>query len=455
MWPAIAAIAAPFVGSALAGRSAERAARTSANAQLEAAQLAAEEQRFRPVGISTRFGTSRFEFGPEGRLTGAGYTTSPEIQALQDRLSALYGTSLGQAERAPGFVSQLGTGAEGLFGLARQAIPTSLAAEVSPEAAAYAQQLRGVSGQLMPTTFAPQVGPEAQAYINRLNQLSGQITPTSYDPTAAARGFFEQQQAILEPSRRAEEQRLAASAFGRGRTGLNIGMMGQPELTSLAEARRRQDLQLGLEAQQRARQQLQQDIGLGLGFQQQALGAGVAEQDRLRAQALQNLQLATGFGGTALDVQQRAEELARQRLRSDIGLGTGLFGSAAQLLGTGYGLQTQALAPFQTQFGISQLLEQAGQQPLDIGAQIGGRSATAGANVGQSLLTGGLGAARTQLQGSLVGPSLTADALSRINYNQLFGQLTRPNIAPGVNVFGAGFSGPQLTAEEAATYFGG
>jgi hypothetical protein len=33
---------------------------------------------------------------------------------------------------------------------------------------------------------------------------------------------------------------------------------------------------------------------------------------------------------------------------------------------------------------------------LDIGAQLGGRAATAGANVGQSLLTGGMAAARTQ-----------------------------------------------------------
>lgn len=57
-----------LLGSALAGSSAERAARTSASAQDRAAQLAAEEQRFRPVGITSRFGTSQFQFGPEGRL---------------------------------------------------------------------------------------------------------------------------------------------------------------------------------------------------------------------------------------------------------------------------------------------------------------------------------------------------------------------------------------------------
>jgi hypothetical protein len=72
---------------------------------------------------------------------------------------------------------------------------------------------------------------------------------------------------------------------------------------------------------------------------------------------------------------------------------------------------------------LAQLLEQAAQQPLDIGAQLGGRSATAGANVGQTLLSGGLSAANTQARGSLVGPSLMYDQLSKTNYGDLFKQL--------------------------------
>jgi hypothetical protein len=61
-------------------------------------------------------------------------------------------------------------------------------------------------------------------------------------------------------------------------------------------------------------------------------------------------------------------------------------------------------------------------QPLDISAQLGGRAATAGANVGQSLLTGGLGAAQTQLQGSLVGPSLMAQNVSGFGQQYLQNQ---------------------------------
>jgi len=292
---------AGLLGSSMAGRSAERAANTSAGAQLEAARIAAEEQRFRPVGMSTRFGTSQFQFGPEGRLTGAGYTASPEIQALQDRLASLYGTSLGQAEQAQAFGAPLGMAGQGLFGLGAQYLATS--------------------------------------------------------PEQARQQYIAEQQALLDPIRQREEQRLGASVFGRGRAGLNIGTQGQPELAALAGARRTQDLQLAA----------------------------------------------------------AAEQAAQQR----IGFGAGLFGTGAGLFGTQYGLQTQALGPFQSQFGLSQLLEQAAQQPLDIGAQLGGRTATAGANVGQTLLAGGMGAAQTQLQGSLVGPSLMAQNISGFGQNYL------------------------------------
>ena len=319
---AIIAGGAGLLGSAMAGRSAEKAARAGADAQLAAAQIAAEEQRFRPVGITSRFGTSQFEFGPEGRLSGASYTASPEIQALQNRLSALYGESLGQAEQAQALGAPLGAAGQGLFGLGAQYLAQS--------------------------------------------------------PDQARRQYMQEQYALLDPMRAAEEQRLGASVFGRGRAGLNIGSGGQPELAALAGARRTQDLQLAAQAEQAA--------------------------------------------------QQR------------IGFGAGLFGTGADLLGTQYGLQTKALSPFQTQFGVQQLLEQSAQQPLDIGAQLGGRTATAGANVGQSLLTGGLNAAQTQLQGSLVGPSLMAQNFSNVGQQyfrgqqqqQMFNQLYGPSSPAGL-----------------------
>jgi hypothetical protein len=228
--------------------------------------------------------------------------------------------------------------------------------------------------------------------------LGGQYLAES--PQAARERFIAQQQALLEPGRMREEARLGASVFGRGRAGLNIGDIGQPELFSLAAARRQQDLQLAAQAEQAAQQQL--------------------------------------------------------------GFGAGLFGTGANLLGTQYQLPTQALSPFMTSFGAQQAVEQAALQPLELGVNLGGRNVnTAGAS---ALLTGGLGAAQTRLQGGMVGPTLMSQNLATVGQNYMQGQqqqrlfdflsgLRQPTT--GMNVSGFGYRGPQLSAEQAADYFGG
>jgi hypothetical protein len=288
----------------MSGDAAKSAANTSADAQIQAAQIAAEAQKFRPVGITTRFGQSQFTMGPGGYLKEAGYTVSPEIQALQDRLSALYGTSLDQAAAEQAMMPGITQQAQGLFDL-------------------------------------------GAGYL-------------SESPEVARQRIFDQLQAARLPTQLREEQRLGSGVFGRGRAGLNISGMGQPELFALGQAREEQRMRDILAAEQQAQQQVE--------------------------------------------------------------FGRGLLGSGLGLREAGYGLQTSALGPFQSQFGLTQLLEQAGQQPLDIGAQLGGRSAQAGANVGQTLLQGGLGAAQTRLQGSLVGPSALANNLSSFSQQYIQGQ---------------------------------
>lgn len=376
--PAGALAGASLGGSIDAGRAAERAAGTAANAQTAAAQIAAQEARFRPVGITTRFGQSQFGFDDAGRLTSAGYTVSPELQALQSRL---LGVAPGSLEAA------LGAGAE--LGAIRGAVPG----------------LFNLGGQLLPTSAARQASPEELAYAQRLGMLGQQITPTSYDLVSAAKSYFDEQQAMLDPVRQREEQRLASSVFGRGRAGLSVGDMGQPELFSLAQARGQQDLALAAQARERARQQLQQDIGLG-----------------------------TGLSAAGIAARQQADNLARGRLAEDIQLGTGLFSTGASLLGLIPQYQTQAMAPFQTQLGLAQTIENLGQQPLDIGAQLGGRTATAGAQAGEALLSGGLGAAKTNLLGDVMSSSSRYGALNDLLKNKdlqagLSGLFNRPTVA--------------------------
>jgi hypothetical protein len=80
-------------------------------------------------------------------------------------------------------------------------------------------------------------------------------------------------------------------------------------------------------------------------------------------------------------------------------------------------------------------VEQALMQPLEIGAGLGGRQAQAGAVAGQLLGTGLSNAARTQMQGDIMGSSLRYNALNDILGNRqiqqgiqgLFGNMYMPN----------------------------
>lgn len=384
--PALIAGGGALLGGILGGRSAERAADTSAAAQIEAARIAAEEARFRPVGITTRFGQSTFGFDEAGRLSSAGYTLSPELAALQSRLLGVTPEALETALGAGAEVAPVRQAATGLFGLGQQFLPTDISRQASPEAMAQAQRLYG---------------------------LAGQVTPTSYDPTAAAQSYYNEAQAMLDPSRQRQEQRLGASVFGRGRAGLNISGQGQPELFALGQAREEQNMALAAQARERARQELQQDIGLG-----------------------------TRLGLTGLQTQQTGEDIARARLAEDLRLGTGLFGTGMDLLSQIPAYETAALGPFQTQLGLASTIEQLGQQPLDIGAQLGGRAATAGAQAGEALLRGGLGAAQTRLGGQQAALGLQygafRDVLGQLNRPGLFGTSTPQGVDMSYLAYGGG-----------------
>jgi len=276
----------------------EAAANTSAAAQRDAARQAAEAARFRPVGITTRYSGSNFQFDPQGYLSGAGYTVSPELRAYQDRLMGLTGGALGQAEQAQQQYAPLQTAATGLFGLGQQYLAQS--------------------------------------------------------PEQVAAKYIQQQQDLLAPSRERQMAQLQNQLFQQGRGGLSVGATGMrpsgaaglgattPELEAYYNAIAQQDAQLAAQAQQAGQQ--------------------------------------------------------------NVAFGTGLFGTGSQLLGQYQAGQVGALSPFTAYLGAGQTIESLGQQPLDIGAQLGGRAATAGANVGQALLTGGMSAARAQQAGSGYSP---------------------------------------------------
>jgi hypothetical protein len=133
-----------IVGGFIQGQAAKKAAQTQANAQMASAQLAADEARFRPVGVTTRFGSSNFQTDENGRVSGAGYTLDPAFRAYQDRFMGLTGGGLSQAEGAQAQFAPLGQAGQSLFNLGAQYLAQS------PEAAAQ-QYMAGQQNLLAPS----------------------------------------------------------------------------------------------------------------------------------------------------------------------------------------------------------------------------------------------------------------------------------------------------------------
>jgi hypothetical protein len=398
-----------ILGGLLGGSSARRAAQTQADAQTRAAQLAAEEARFRPVGITTRFGQSQFQTGipgvnapvaadfatpeefqaaqsayqtrlqREGRVTGASYTLDPQLKALQDQFLGLAGGGLDQAAQAQQQFAPLGQAAQGLFGLGQQ----YLSQPADP-------RLGELAGQFL--------GPSAGAQA--LTSLGQQYVAQS--PQEAAQQFMSQQQNLLAPSRERQFAQLQNQLFQTGRGGLSVGATGErpsgaaglgaasPEMEAYYNALAQQDAGLAAQAQQAGQQQTA--FGAGLLGQGQALGQGQI-----------------GFGADLLGRQQAMEQ-------GRTSFGAGLFGTGGNLLTQGYGGQAAALDPYQAYMRGATGLESLGQAPLDIGAQLGGRMANpTGA---QALFQGGMGAAQSMGAANAYNPFATA--LTGLSQNPQF-----------------------------------
>ena len=89
-------------GGVLQGQTSKEAAQKAADLARQSGASAAQMAQFRPVGTTTRFGTSNFQFDPTtGQLTSAGYTPSALATGYQDALAKLttQGLTQGQAQQ--------------------------------------------------------------------------------------------------------------------------------------------------------------------------------------------------------------------------------------------------------------------------------------------------------------------------------------------------------------------
>jgi len=258
-----------LLGGAMQGDATRSAARTSANAQLEAARIAADAARFRPVGITTRYGTSNFQTDAQGNVIGAGYEVSPELRAYQDRLQALTGGALTQAEQAQQQYAPLQQGAQGLFGLGQQ----------------YLQQT----------------------------------------PQQVAAQYMQQQQDLLAPSRERSMAQLQNQLYQQGRGGLSVGATGMrpsgaagfgaasPEMEAYYNALAQQDAQLAANAQSEG----QRNVAFGAGL----LGSGSQLMGQYQSGQVSALNPFTTYLGSGSTLEQ----LGQQPLE----MGSALGGRAA------------------------------------------------------------------------------------------------------------------------------
>ena len=198
----------------------EAAQRAQAMIDAETAAAKASAQ-FRPVGMTTRFGTSQFQVDPvTGQITSAGYTLSPEAKYAQDKLVAQANLGLQQIEQAQQQFAPLQTGAQNLFNLGNQYIAQS--------------------------------------------------------PEQVAQNYMNQQLALLQPGRELELANLQNKLQQQGRGGLSVAQGGNlgattPELQALFNARAQQEAQLAAQAQQAGQQQVTFGAGL-LGQGANAMG---------------------------------------------------------------------------------------------------------------------------------------------------------------------------------------
>lgn len=206
-----------FLGGQSQADAQRAAAQTSAQAQIQAAQIAADAARFRPVGITSRFGSSYFNKDSAGNLSGAGYNVAPDIAAIRDALLSQASGGIQTSQQA----NQFG---QGLMGLASQ-------------------------------------------YVGR-------------SPQEVAQSYISKQQSLLQPSRDVQLANIQNRLAQTGRTGLSVAQGGNlgaanPELQAYYNALAQQDAQLAANADIEARNQINFGTGLfGQGIQ--AMTSGVS-----------------------------------------------------------------------------------------------------------------------------------------------------------------------------------
>ena len=266
MGSSIASFAGPVLGVAgglISGGKAADAAKGQAEALRAAGLRASQMAQFRPIGLRTGFGSSRFKVNELGQVEEAGYELTPELQAIRDRLLTSAGgydpTQLGQAAQP------IMGGAASLFNLGQQYLAQS--------------------------------------------------------PQEAAQRYVSQQQELLAPSRQAQLANVRGGLFARGRGGLGVqagtgGAPTSPELQAYYNSLARQDLELAARGQEQGMAQTRFGAGLfGTG------GELLGQVPRLTSAGYGPLETQLGLARTVEGLGQQPFAMSQELARLQAGAG--------------------------------------------------------------------------------------------------------------------------------------
>ena len=249
--------------------------------QLRAAgERAAKMGVFKPVTVSTSFGTPQYTYDEQGRLISAGYTAAPWLQGLQ-------------------------TGQQGLSG-----------------------QYQNVATQQLADTRALQNAALGYGAGQQLYSAAQQALPTSYDITQNTQDYYNRMQQMVAPQRERQLASTRQNLFNRGRQGLAIGatqaggqLATNPEMAAYYNAVAQQDLGLANQAEQQALSNLAQRQGMALGL----FGAGSSQLGTgadLTNAYLRNITAAQAPFAASLANLNTLEDMAMSPVELGIRLGT-------------------------------------------------------------------------------------------------------------------------------------
>lgn len=386
------------IGGLVGGSQAASAAGQQAAAYRDAATQASNLAQFRPVGVTTNFGTSNYTYDPQtGRLTSAGYSLNPQLQGLQGGLMNA-ATSYNYQPNV-GFINGIRENSLAGMRMAMQQAPNAFNAgnelyarskDLYPQADLAYGQGQSLFGQ------GTAVAGQAPELFSRAADLYK--TGASYLGSApqAEADYIARTTAALAPQ---DEQTLAAlrnRVYQTGRAGLATGgttagglMASNPELAAYYNSLAQRNLDMATKAQAEGRANVALGGTLyGQGAQLGSTGANIAGTGA-------NIQ---GVGGNLFNVGANQYGTAANLVgvgNQSLATGGGLLQTSSNL-GTNainqelgkYQLQNAALNTLGNYLGQMKTVESMGMQPYTMSNELAGNIANAGANQGKFIVGG-------------------------------------------------------------------